>query len=175
MNCLDQSKELLQQILALLEKMDASSYGEALPLLSGATIGQHFRHIINFYECILTGLEEGNINYSNRDRNTKVETDPAFALSHFKAVLDQFVYQSDDQPISVMGSFSPKTEVDQLPINSSVGRELLYAFDHAVHHLAIVKIGLTNYFPHITLGANLGVAPTTQQFRSSHFKTITNQ
>lgn len=46
-------------------------------------------------------------------------------------------------------------------IESTIGREVMYAFDHAVHHMAIIKIGLIENFPDKTIDVNLGIAPST--------------
>jgi len=50
---------------------------------------------------------------------------------------------------------------------SSIGRELLYAYDHAVHHLAIVKLGIHAEFPGIELDDSMGVASSTLRYQQS--------
>ena len=48
---------------------------------------------------------------------------------------------------------------------SSVGRELGFAAHHAIHHLAMIKIGLRCHFPHIQIDRDLGVSPSTIKAR----------
>ena len=60
------------------------------------------------------------------------------------------------------------TADDERPVYiSSMGRELQYAFDHAIHHLAIIRMGLETHFPEIPVDKDLGVAPSTLKFRNS--------
>jgi hypothetical protein len=49
-------------------------------------------------------------------------------------------------------------------VQSSIGRELLFAYDHAVHHLAIIRIGIKAACPDVLLPASVGVAPATVKY-----------
>jgi len=42
---------------------------------------------------------------------------------------------------------------------------LLFFYDHAIHHLAIIKIGLLCHFPHVQAEKDLGVSPSTIKAR----------
>lgn len=53
----------LNELRDLLEKMNRDQYTQSLKLLSGATIGQHFRNILESYQCVARGLNEGAISY----------------------------------------------------------------------------------------------------------------
>ena len=37
----------------------------------------------------------------------------------------------------------------------------MFAYDHALHHLAIIKMGLLSAFPQIKVDENMGVSPAT--------------
>jgi hypothetical protein len=50
---------------------------------------------------------------------------------------------------------------------SSIGRELLYAYDHAVHHLAIIKLGIKAEIPDVEIDSNIGVAASTLRHQLS--------
>ncbi len=45
-------------------------------------------------------------------------------------------------------------------------RELLYNIEHAVHHMAILRIALEADFPHVPLAEHSGVAYSTVQHRN---------
>ncbi len=51
-------------------------------------------------------------------------------------------------------------------IPSSVARELLYNIEHAVHHMALIQVAVTNAFPSIELPPHFGVAYSTVQHQS---------
>jgi hypothetical protein len=48
---------------------------------------------------------------------------------------------------------------------STVGRELAFVYDHAIHHLAMIKVGLRCHYPHIQIDRDLGVSPSTIKAR----------
>jgi hypothetical protein len=49
--------ENLRQLQTLLRVLPAKAYTHASPLLSGATIGEHTRHVIEFYQCLLSQIQ----------------------------------------------------------------------------------------------------------------------
>ena len=49
--------------------------------------------------------------------------------------------------------------------HSSLSRELLFVYDHAIHHLAIIRIGLTCHFSYVNMHRDLGVSPSTIKSR----------
>ena len=64
--------QVLEQGLALLERVDDSLYAgtDGLPLQSG--VGGHFRHCLDFYQSFLAGAASGRIDYSRRERDALV-------------------------------------------------------------------------------------------------------
>jgi hypothetical protein len=42
-----------------------------------------------------------------------------------------------------------------------MGREMVFVYDHAIHHLAIIRIGLQVHFPEVDVDVHLGVSPST--------------
>ena len=52
-------------------------------------------------------------------------------------------------------------------IKSSVGRELAYNIEHAIHHMAIIKIAIQTVFPKVKLSDHFGVAYSTVRYQKS--------
>ncbi|TAG65626.1 MAG: DinB family protein, partial [Runella slithyformis] len=50
---------------------------------------------------------------------------------------------------------------------TTLSRELVYIAEHAIHHLAILKIALRAHFPDIALPVHFGVAYSTVQYQNS--------
>ena len=73
------------QVTDLLHQMDASAYCKPLPEFEGSTLGQHFRHILEFFVCLERGVPKGVIDYASRERNLLFEEVPGTALSSFEA------------------------------------------------------------------------------------------
>lgn len=166
MDCKEGTARIIHQIQVLLQSIDPQQYSQPLAVLHGASLGQHFRHIHDFYDCLLEQVADGKIDYTLRRRNPEIEQNPLFAATRFATLLSEVLVLEPDQPLQVRIDFDPEaTKEDRSLVVSSVGRELMYAHDHALHHLAIVKIGLQQAFPGFTVPEEIGVAASTLQFR----------
>ena len=155
------------QMAGLLEKLDRETYTRPLPLFHGSTVGQHFRHILEFYTCLFDGALSARVDYSSRKRNNTLGECPRTALAVLDYIADAVKNQDDRQWLNVESEFSDDYigGEDRPAYISSMGRELQYAFDHAVHHLAMIRMGLEAYFPEIPVDDDLGVAPSTIKYR----------
>lgn len=160
---------LAAQLFGLLRQFDKTDYSRPLPLFNGSTIGQHFRHILECYLCLFEGLPNSRVDYGKRHRNPALSDCPQAA----RAVLDyiaQTVKGLDKyQWVQVESEFyeNPAYAGERLAYMSSVGRELQYAFDHAVHHMAMIRMGVELYFPQLRLDPEVGVAPSTLKHRKT--------
>ncbi len=164
MDCIKGTDKITSDIIQLLGKLDNTSYKQPLEIFNGSSLGQHFRHILDFYNCLVRDEAKGLIDYASRERDPKVEVDTAVASAAFLNISAK-VHQMDiEQTIQVKADFSEI--IDKKPVvQSSLGRELMFAYDHALHHLAMIKIGLQTNFPHICIDEKLGVAPSTLKFQ----------
>ena len=155
------------QMAGLLEKLDRETYTRPLPLLHGSTVGQHFRHILECYTCLFDGTLPARVDYSSRKRNNTLSECPRTALAVLDYLADTVKNQDDHQWLNVACEFSDDCIAgEERPVYiSSMGRELQFAFDHAVHHLAMIRMGLETYFPEIPVDDDLGVAPSTLKYR----------
>ena len=153
----------VQQINHVIRQLTPDDYRFALPEFEGGTLGQHFRHILEFFQCLEDGMQSGTVDYAARNRNPLYEQHPEMAAAAFEAfahVLSGFDLQ---QPIQVRAEFGSD---DRPCYESTTGRELLFVYDHAIHHLAIIKIGLVCHFSQVQADKNLGVSPSTIKARS---------
>lgn len=166
MNCKKGTQNMAAQIEQLLNTIDDKTYARALDIFNGTSIGQHIRHILNFYTCINHGMESGLIDYSRRDRNSKIEQDKAYAQALLAKEVNRACKYEPSSLIQVKADFSAHCDDNRPLVDSSLGRELLFAYDHAVHHLAIIKIGIQATFPEVQLEKNFGVAPATVKHRA---------
>jgi hypothetical protein len=152
----------IQQVNDLLEQLEPHEYRKPLPEFDGSTLGQHFRHILEFFICLERGVPSGVVDYASRERNLLFEDAPGVAKSNldaFSAVLEQL------QPAAAVDLVAEFGGAERPSYQSTVGRELAFVYDHAIHHLAIIKIGLRCHFPHIQMDRDLGVSPSTIKAR----------
>ncbi|HNM26070.1 MAG TPA: hypothetical protein PKL15_11600 [Saprospiraceae bacterium] len=167
MNAKQGTALIADQMAELLATLQADTYTMPLQIFHGSTIGQHFRHILEFYTCLLEGLDCDFVNYGGRRRDPQIEQNPAFALAVLHQTAGRLYEFDEHRLIKVVSEFSDDSSDERLMYQSTVGRELQYAFDHAVHHLAIIRIGLETCFPDVPVCATLGVAPSTLKYRQA--------
>lgn len=154
-------KENLQLLTDLLQQLSTDQYTEPCPALSGASIGKHYRHIIEVFTCLLDGYEEGLVNYNHRPRKQTIETNIEVAFQKLERLSEEI--EKPNKNISI--EQSPAKE--KLLIKSTYYREILYNLDHTIHHQALIKIGVSNY-DDIFLDENFGVAPSTVHYRKQN-------
>jgi len=152
----------LGELKSLIDFINELDFIKSDEMLSGATIGQHIRHIIEFYQCIVHESSSGKIYYDGRKRDHRIEMDKDFAKKAIDEVISGMHEVRLDKPIIIQASYV-NIESDIIELNSSFGRELSYALDHMIHHLAILKISMR--FRGYELDENLGVAPSTVRYR----------
>lgn len=156
---------IFSQIKGYLSQIEEEQYAEKLEIFSGSSIGQHTRHIIEFFMCLTKQLESQTINYDTRERRKDIEENPKTAsdeLDQLSHLLGRIKAPANLQLVTCYGAHS----TDNSQIDTTLERELLYNIEHAVHHLAMIKIGLKSVFPQVDLPENFGVAQSTLSYRN---------
>lgn len=162
--------EVLRQGESLLRKIDNDKYTQKVRPAFKSAIGGHSRHCLDHFQSLLNGLDADEINYDHRDRDPRIENDREFALAETQRILDAF--QSIpatflDCPVNVRSQVN--YAVDQAPlIASTIGRELMYAVAHTIHHYALIAIicGLLD----VPVPEGFGVAPSTLKYQAEQQK-----
>ena len=160
------AKENLRQLREMLEIIKEDNYTQKNDIFSGASIGQHIRHILEFYLLLVSGSFSGTICYDKRQRDIQIEEDPQFAIKTIDRLLPGIDTLNEKMAVQFEGDFTINGSSENT-ISSSVGRELAYCIEHSIHHQAIIKAGL------IVLGLknitceNFGVAYSTIRYRSN--------
>lgn len=160
------AKENLIQIREMLQIIEVEKYTLRAEVFSGASIGQHIRHILEFYLILISGSFSGTINYDKRQRNIQLEEDPQLAIKTINRLLAGVDSLDEKLPISVECDFT-KNGSSQNLISSSIGRELAYCIEHSIHHQAIIKAGLIVMGLKEITSKNFGVAYSTIRYREN--------
>jgi hypothetical protein len=138
----------------LLKHITSDQYSNPCQSLSGATVGQHTRHIIELLNCLVSQYEAGIINYDLRERNLQMETDPVFANEQIKILITRI--NLPDKDLLLTGEFGN--------FKTNYQRELLYNLEHCIHHQALIKVALLENGG-IIIPDDFGVAPSTLRHR----------
>ena len=152
----------LEEIRGLINKFPSELYTQPKEILSQSTIGQHFRHILEFYICLENGLSTGTVCYDNRERDILIETNIDYATGIIEKLTLFLSKIMSDSLLALKANYSTTSD-EKMSIQTSLFRELAYALDHTIHHLAIIKIALTD--ENLEVDSNFGVAPSTIRHR----------
>ncbi len=152
--------QILTQLEDVLQQVSKQEFVQTSPALSEATIGQHTRHTLEFFVCLETGLPTGTVNYDQRAHDRSIEEDKEVALgliTRLKTFIQQY---PDNQPLRLEVGYERHSD-ECVSVETNYYRELAYNIEHAVHHMALVKIGLRDVAPRVTLPAGFGIAVST--------------
>ena len=151
-------KQNLIENITLLHQLTNEELTLPFPELGNATIGEHMRHIIELFGCLLENYEYGLINYDGRKRDLLLQTDKNEAI----AIIEKYLLEIDkpNKPLSLTHNcFSP---IELLQTNYF--RELIYNLEHSIHHQALIKVALYR-LSHIKISDSFGIAPSTLEYR----------
>ena len=157
-------KGLFDQLRFVLEQIDDQHYKTPSVSLSGATVGQHFRHSLEFFSCLVIGGDVGVVNYDKREREASLESHRYNALDFLAQLAEQIERIDCKQEVVLELSYS-HTSDQPLKVQSNFGRELIYNIEHAVHHMALIKIGLREIGADLTIPEGFGVANSTIRYQ----------
>lgn len=171
----DVNVEALQSGSELLSRIPRADYvASCRPVFLG-TIGAHFRHLLEHYQCFVQALEQSqqtdsasgcypdchvSVCYDARTRDMTLERDPSLA----QALLERLVTQ--------LGEWSGKLSRDQACyardqeaiglVTSTLSRELLFLQTHTIHHYAMLAAMCRIH--RIKVNDDFGVAVSTRTY-----------
>lgn len=151
---------LVDQLVKLLENLEDDEYTLPVEVMGNASIGQHLRHIIEFYQELVKGYDEGRVYYHKRQRDLQLETDRSFAVETLAGLVSQIHLREKELIVFNDEVPGPDAQV----VRSSYGRELMYNIDHTVHHMALIRVAVSLVAKR-ELPSNFGVASSTLHFR----------
>ncbi len=157
----------LQQLSDLLVQLNQEEYVNKDELLSGSSIGMHVRHIIEFVQCVITANDGTNLCYDHRKRDITLETSPTIARETISAIIHLLNEVNESKTIYLEGCYG-LDQHHRYEIKSTIERELAYNIEHAIHHMAIIKIAVIHLYPHVSVPAHFGIAHSTVQHESIH-------
>lgn len=154
-------EDVFIQLSDALERLTDEQYTMPSKILFKATIGQHVRHIIELFQCLEKGYEEGAVNYEKRKRDYRIETDKEFA-GYLLRKLFRNMNRSNKAITLEAEDYNETVETVRIP--SNYFREIAYNLEHTIHHMALIRVGI-NEVSAIELPDEFGVAYSTIKYR----------
>jgi len=165
MNLKVAANDLLDQLEEVIDQIKKEDFYKPLEVLSNSSIGQHTRHTLEFFICLMDASNTGVINYDKRRHDKFIQEDKNLAISVIRSIKDYVNKNSDNQSLTLeieYGASDDECQVNVVPTNYE--RELAYNIEHAVHHMALLKIGILSNFEYMDLPMNFGVASSTVRY-----------
>lgn len=150
--------ENLQVLKRILQRLDDTQYDAPLEVLSNSTIGQHVRHVLEFYLCLLNSVDSGMVNYDNRQRDLALQTHVQNGIHTIEHIVHRLNSTRLNLPLTLEGDHGIESSA-RFSVDSNVQRELAFNLEHAIHHQALIKIGLNQLGQRMESG--FGVGPST--------------
>ncbi|MEM0932322.1 MAG: DinB family protein [Bacteroidota bacterium] len=154
------SANTLEQFKQILILLPDDTYKAPCPVLSNATIGQHTRHVIELYLCLISGYDAEAVSYDKRKRDTRIENEKSFALQQLEWVQEKLEKPNKSLRVTY------ELRGSDTSLESNYYREVMYNLEHAIHHHALIKVGI-KHFTELELPDSFGVAPSTMEYRKA--------
>lgn len=162
---IDAIEKNLQRGIQLLSCISDDEYNNITIAPYYSSIGVHMRHILDVFDCVLDGIESGNINLINRKRNELAENYTQHGIAYFEEILrrlkllekadfNKIVMVTDDLGLGIVSS------------NYTLGGILIQAHSHAIHHFASVGYVISQLGIALP-DADFGFNPTTPKKKLS--------
>lgn len=154
-------KDVLQQGCLFLDRVDDELYGRRLDGEVSASLGAHYRHVLDHFLCLAEGISTGQVDYDARRRNPQLETSVACARLVTEELIGELGGLSSDvlrRDCAVIYSVG-YGEGDAEAARSNLAREVMFCVGHAIHHYAILRLVCAGVG--VKLPYEFGVAPST--------------
>ncbi len=144
----------------LLENINDKKYSDTSIAPYYSSIGGHFRHVLDVFNCVFKGLALGNtIDLTQRERNLKAETYTKDGLSYLKDITDRL------KELENVDLGQEVNLVDDLgngccTIKTTLEGVLVQAHSHAIHHFATIGYMMHVLKIHLPMDS-FGINPTT--------------
>lgn len=153
--------DVLQQGCIFLERTGEETYSRPLDGEFAASLGAHYRHVLDHFLCLAEGMRTGQVNYDKRRRNPQLESSVTCAHLVTEDLIDEFGGLSSEilqRECAVTYSVG-YGETEAEAVRSNLAREVMFCVGHAIHHYAILRILCTGIG--VKLPYEFGVAPST--------------
>lgn len=167
----DACAAILGQLSDAVQQLTETAFTQPSETLGGSSVGQHLRHTLEFFICLERGCHKGSVNYDKRTHDKRIETDKQTALGVIERIRQFTASQTTDKPLLLEVGYGLKGD-ETVTLETNYFRELTYNIEHAVHHMAIIKIGIREVAKQVFIPADFGVAASTLRYRNEILERV---
>jgi len=149
----------LTKAVALIDSISCEQYCDISVAPYYSSIGSHLRHALDFFDCIVTGLDNNAIDLTARKRDVTLAENREAAKSYIyelQQILNSYVGANTDYLLHVTDNLGTAN----VTVSYTLESILAHANSHATHHFATIgyllcQQGVTCVIP------GFGYNPTT--------------
>lgn len=161
---INSSIEVFDQLASFIDSIDNDIYKAYSRPLFDSSIGQHLRHILDIYQALIRNKQDKIIDYDIRLRGIPLETERHDAIITLKAIRQWLMQLTPDdmcRPVNISTEVAISEQHSAI-FQTSFGRELFFASNHTIHHLALM-VTLAKVLG-CQVSNDYGVAPATATY-----------
>lgn len=160
-------QQILEDLRLVVAQIPPADYTQPISVMYSANIGQHTRHIVEFFQCLAQQIAQQQIDYDQRQRNLAIEQSPQTACEVITQVQLwlQSLLQSENIHCALLVNYNLERKNDKYAVASSLFRELVYNIEHTIHHAALIKVALALLHLDIDVPSHFGIAPSTIRYQ----------
>lgn len=162
----------LRQALSLVNQIDDATFSSSPKALAPHRVGSHLRHVLEFYECFLSGLEFSRIDYDARKRDETLERSRHFAAAKICSIIHR-LEKASTLPKDAMLAVRMENADEDVYLSSSVGRELQALSSHTIHHFALIAVTLRLHG--LEVDPTFGVSPSTLRYQATSSERVSTE
>ena len=128
----------LGNAISLIDHISEENYKDESVGPYYSSIGSHIRHALDFFDCIISGVQSNNIDLTARKRDEVISTNPEAAKSKINDIqqhLVSFIGVNTDYLLHVTDNLGEGKETIMYTLESILAQ----ANTHATHHYAIIS------------------------------------
>lgn len=149
----------LNNAIALLDSITPETYCNSSVGPYYSSIGSHIRHTMDFFDCIIQGLDRNDIDLTARKRDEVLSTSKEAAKNHIyrlQEILLSYTDVSTDYLVHVTDDLGQ----GKVTVNYTLESILAHANSHLIHHYATIGY-ILNQLEVILSIPGFGYNPTT--------------
>ena len=149
----------LNNAIVLLDEIDKDTYCDTSIGPYYSSIGSHIRHILDFFDCIINGLDTNSIDLTARKRDEVLSIHRDAAKNHIYEIQETLLSYVDintDFLIHVVDNMGQ----GKVKVTYTFESILAHANSHAIHHYAVIGYLLENFGVKLKIDG-FGYNPTT--------------
>lgn len=127
----------LNNAISLLNAIENETYTNNSVGPYYSSIGSHIRHTLDFFQCIIDGLDANEINLTNRKREESIANDKNKAIARIRKIQETFLHFTNINTNYII-HVTDDLGQGEVTVGYTLESIMAFAHSHAIHHFATI-------------------------------------